>query len=330
MTPQPHRHSFLGEHHRRNETRTWLVIALTTVMMVGEIVAGHLFGSMALEADGWHMATHAGALIIAALAYLFARRHADDTRFAFGTAKLGDLAGFASAIILAMIALLIALELVGRLREPVPIAFDEAILVAVLGLLVNLASAWLLHEPDPAAAPSPASAPHRGSAHSHAHSHGHAHGHGHGAKAAGQPDYNLRGAYLHVIADAATSVAAIIGLLAGRFYGWVWMDAAMALLGSMVIASWSLGLIRDSGAVLLDVTPDPALAERVRQKLEAGGERIIDLHLWRLGPGHHGLIASLVTADPHPPEIYRARLASLSGLSHITIEVHPEDGPTLH
>lgn len=308
-----HRHLFLGARHGRNERRTWLVIGLTTVMMVGEIVAGTAFGSMALVADGWHMATHAGALTIAALAYLFARRHADDPRFSFGTAKLGDLSAFASAIILGVVSVIIGFEAGARLIEPVPIAFDEAILVAVIGLIVNLASAWLLREEDHG----------HGHAHGHAHTHDHdqhhAHGHDHGRDHA--RDHNLRAAYAHVLTDALTSVTAILGLLAGRFYGWIWMDAVMAVLGSLVIALWSFGLIRDSGAVLLDLTADSRLAEKVRAILATDGDQVSDLHLWRLGPGHHGLIVSLITEAPRAPADYKARLAGLRGLSHVTIEV---------
>jgi cation diffusion facilitator family transporter len=311
-----HHHHFLGTRHDRNERRTWIVIGLTSAMMVGEITAGSLFGSMALVADGWHMATHAGALVIAAAAYLFARRYRDAPHFSFGTAKLGELAAFASAIILAVVSLLIGAGALGRLIGPVPIAFDQAIAVAALGLAVNLASAWLLQDRD----------------HGHGHLHGHAddlhdadehedhHGHRHDA----HRDHNLRAAYLHVLTDAVTSVLAIVGLLAGRLYGWVWMDAVMAMVGSVVIALWSYGLIRDSGAVLLDVVPDRRLAEHIRDVLERDGDHVSDLHLWRLGPGHHGLIVSLVSGNPQAPADYKARLAALSGLSHITIEVERE------
>ncbi|CAK0777596.1 CDF family Co(II)/Ni(II) efflux transporter DmeF [uncultured Gammaproteobacteria bacterium] len=308
-----HSHAFLGESHRRNERRTWLVIGLTTAMMVAEIIAGTVYNSMALVADGWHMSTHAGALTIAALAYGYARRHAEDPRFTFGPAKLGDLAGFASAVILGVIALLIAVEAGGRLLVPVKISFDEAIAVAVLGLLVNLASIWLLGDDHEAG--------HDHGHHEH-HNHGH-HGHEHRDHGHGHRDNNLRAAYLHVVADALTSVTAIAGLVTGRLFGWVWMDAVMALLGTLVIAAWSIGLIRDSGAVLLDVAADPALARAVRARLEQNGDHLTDLHLWRLGPRHHGLIVSLVSGQPLPPSDYKARLASLEGLSHVTIEVQP-------
>jgi cation diffusion facilitator family transporter len=301
-----HDHVFLGEHHDRNARRTYMVIALTFAMMVGEIVAGLLFGSMALLADGFHMSTHAGALAIAAAAYSYARRHAHDDRFAFGTGKVGELAGYTSAIVLAVIAVLIGYESAMRLVEPVPIRFNDAIAVAVLGLGVNLVSAWLLSGGS-------------GGDHDHAHDHhdhrGHHHHHAH-------DDHNLRSAYLHVLADAMTSVLAIFGLLAGWLYGWIWMDAVVGIIGAAVIASWSWGLLRTSGAVLLDARADDALAARVRQLLERDGDRVADLHLWRLGPGHMGLIVSIVSALPKEPESYKALLSSLPRLSHVTVEVH--------
>jgi cation diffusion facilitator family transporter len=304
-----HEHVFLGADHDRNERRTWLVIALTGAMMLGEIVAGTLFGSMALLADGWHMATHAGALAISALAYAYARRHARDPRFTFGTGKLGDLAGFSSAIILALIALLIAWEALLRLAAPTSIRFQEAIAVAVLGLAVNLVSAWLL-QADPH---------HHGHGHSHDHhDHDHAHAHHHGHQ-----DHNLRSAYLHVLADALTSVLAIAGLLAGSLYGWVWMDPLMGLVGAAVIARWSWGLICETGAVLLDAVPDRQREEAIRRALEHDGDRVSDLHLWRVGPGHHAAVVAIVTDNPEPPAHYKDRLATIPGLSHITVEVAP-------
>ncbi len=305
-----HDHDFLGADHRRNERRTWLVIALTAAMMIGEIAAGAAFGSMALLADGFHMATHAGALAIAALAYAYARRHTHDDRFAFGTGKLGELAAFASAIILAVVALLIGYESVLRLATPTPIRFDEAIAVATLGLVVNLASAWLL----------------RDDGHHHHHPAGHDHGdqphegHDHAGR---HQDHNLRAAYLHVLTDALTSVLAIVGLLAGRLYGWVWMDPLVGIVGAVIIARWSVGLMRDAGAVLLDMTPDRALAARMTRLLEAGGDRVADLHLWRVGPGHMAAIVSIVAVRPQPPEAYKARLAEIAALCHVTVEVHP-------
>jgi cation diffusion facilitator family transporter len=308
-----HEHVFLGPQHARNERRSWAVVLLCGTMMAAEIVGGWLWGSMALVADGLHMSTHAGALVIAASAYAYARRHARDERFAFGTGKLGDLAAFASAIVLAMIALLIGYESLDRLFHPVAIAFDEAIPLAALGLGVNLVSAWLLHEERPEAAAD----------HGHAHAGGHAHDHDHHHHHA---DHNLRAAYVHVIADAAVSILAVIGLTAGRVLGWVWMDPAMGIVGMLVIASWSWNLIRAAGTVLLDMRPE-GIARKIAERLEAGGgDRIADLHLWRVGPGHHAAVVSIVCDRPEPPAAYKARLADIEGLSHVTIEVQPCPG----
>ncbi len=289
-------------------------------MMAAEIVGGWLWGSMALVADGLHMSTHAGALVIAAFAYAYARRHARDERFAFGTGKLGDLAAFASAIVLAMIALLIGYESLGRLFNPVAIAFNQAIPLAVIGLAVNLVSAWLLQEDRP-----------DGHGHGHAHVHGHAHGHAdahrhHHRPDASHADHNLRAAYVHVIADAAVSVLAVIGLTCGRVLGWVWMDPVMGLIGMAVILNWSWSLVRISGTVLLDMRPD-GIARQIAERLEGGGsDRVSDLHLWRVGPGHHAAVVSIVCDRPEPPAAYKARLADIAGLSHVTIEVQPCPG----
>jgi cation diffusion facilitator family transporter len=298
-----HDHVYLGPKHARNERRTWFVVALTAVMMVGEIVAGTLFGSMALLADGWHMATHAAALGIAALAYLFARRQAANPHFTFGTGKFGDLAAFASAIVLALIAIQIGFESVERLARPVPIAYGEAIAVAVLGLIVNLVSAWLLRESHD---------DHHHHGHSHSHSHGHSHGH---------RDNNLRAAYVHVVADAATSVLAIAALVAAMAAQWTWADPLVGIIGAVVIGSWAYGLIRDSGAVLLDVNSDKKLEGVIRDRLETRGDKVTDLHLWQIGPGHRAAVISLISDDPLPPADYKRRLSGLHGLSHVTVEV---------
>ena len=301
-----HDHVFLGPKHSQNERRTWFVVALTAVMMVGEILAGSLFGSMALLADGWHMATHACALGIAALAYLFARQHVGNSHFTFGTGKFGDLAAFSSAIILGLIAVQIAYESAQRLIHPVPIAYGEAIAVAVLGLAVNIVSAWLLsdtHGHD-----------HHGHGHSHDHSHDHSDGHRH-------HDNNLRAAYVHVLADAATSVLAIAALVTAMYSQWVWADPAVGIIGSLVIASWAYGLIRDSGAVLLDVSVDKDLESVIRDRLETKGDKVTDLHLWQVGPGHRAAVISVVSDHPLPPATYKRRLRGLKGLSHVTIEV---------
>jgi cation diffusion facilitator family transporter len=308
IEPWQHSHVFLGAKHDRHERRTFLVVALTVVMMLAEIVGGTLFGSMAVVADGWHMSTHAAALSIAAFAYRFARRHAHDPRFCFGTGKLGELAAFASAVILALVAGLIGYEAVMRLTAPIVIHFREAIPLAVVGLLVNLASAWLLADHDH----------HHGHGHEHGHDHDHEHHHHHHHG----HDSNIRAAYVHVLADALTSVLAIVALTCGFVFGWVWLDPLMALVGVVVILSWSLRLIRSAGAVLLDMVPDRHLAGHIREHLEVDGDRVSDLHLWRLGPGHVGLIAAVVSDRPQAPNVYKARLAGIAGLSHVTVEVH--------
>ena len=299
-----HAHVFLGHAHERNERKTWAVIAVCAAMMVAEIAGGTWFGSVALIADGLHMSTHAGALLIAALAYTTSRRYARDERLAFGTGKFGDLAAFSSAIVLAIIALLIGYESVERLLAPVPIAFDEAIPIAAVGLCVNLLSAYLLRDE-----------------HDHHHGHTHGHDHGHHGHAAVHTDNNLRAAFVHVMADAAVSVLVIVGLVLGRQFGWVWMDPAMGLLATIVILNWSWTLVRSAGAILLDACPDPGMERLIAARLEQKGDRISDLHLWRVGPGHLAAIVSLVSDDPRTPSQYKRRLTGLPGLSHVTIEV---------
>ncbi|TLU71121.1 CDF family Co(II)/Ni(II) efflux transporter DmeF [Lichenicoccus roseus] len=411
--PIGHNHVFLGAGHEQSERRTWWVIALCGAMMVLEIVGGLAFGSIALVADGLHMSTHAGALLLAALAYTCARKYAHDGRFTFGTGKLGDLAGFTSAIVLAMIALLIGYEAVTRLFAPVPIHFAEAIPIAALGLAVNVASVWLLNG---------------GGHHHHGHGHGHdddhagdhtahdeehrittpegvltlsvfedgvppvfrlrpqlgqlvtagvtvetvrpdgthqlysmqdrggwlesfeaipephqftahvqvgsgeyqvsfeEHDHGHDGHGAAHRDNNMRAAVIHVVADAAVSVLVIVGLLLARAFGWLWMDPLAGIIGACVIASWSYGLARDTGAILLDMVPDQRVAGGVRQVVEAEGDRLADLHLWRLGPGHLGAIVSVATRTAtRGPEHYHRLLARFSTLSHVTVEVRHAD-----
>ncbi|AXI62188.1 cation transporter [Pseudomonas kribbensis] len=294
-----HDHQFLGASHDDNARRTLWVVALTFVMMIGEIAAGYLTGSMALLADGFHMATHAGALGIAAAAYGFARRNANNRRYSFGTGKVGDLAGFASAMVLGLVSLGIAGESVFRLFEPTSVAFGEATLIAVVGLGVNLLSAFLL-------------AGHHGH-HEHGHSHDHGHHHHH--------DNNLRSAYVHVLADALTSVLAIAALLAGRYLGWVWMDPVMGIVGSIVIAKWAWNLMRDSAAVLLDTTDEP-VAEEIRELLETSDDvRISDLHVWQVGPQARAAIVSVVATAGVTAEAIRERLAPVHELSHLTIEL---------
>jgi cation diffusion facilitator family transporter len=293
-----HEHVFLGHQHSRNERRTWSVVALTAIMMAAEIAGGTVFGSMALLADGWHMASHAAALGISAAAYVFARRQALNPKFAFGTGKFGDLAAFSSAVILALVALQIAFESIVRMIHPVPIAYGEAITIAVVGLAVNLLSAWLL----------------RDEPHDHEH-HGHSHEHHH------HRDNNLRAAYVHVLADAATSVLAILALLVAMSSQWVWVDPLVGIIGSAVIASWAYGLIRQSGAVLLDAASDKAVESEIRRRLETDGDRITDLHLWQIGPGHRAAVVSIVSHRPLAPAAYKRRLAEVPHLSHVTVEV---------
>jgi cation diffusion facilitator family transporter len=306
---QTHDHVFLGAGHASSERRTWAVIGLCTAMMFAEIIGGWLSGSLALIADGLHMSTHAGALLLAALAYTFARRHAHDPRFTFGTGKLGDLAGYTSAIILAGIAVLIGYEAVQRLLAPVPIHFAEAIPIAAVGLVVNVASAVLLSG---------------GHHHHHHHEHDHDdddhHDHHHHAH---DRDNNLRAALVHVMADAAVSVLVIVGLLLARAFGWLWMDPLVGVAGALVILSWAASLVRDTGAILLDMIPDAKLEAELRAAIEEDGDELADLHLWRLGPGHLGAIVSVVTDSDRATAHYRARLARFGSLSHLTVEVHP-------
>ncbi len=294
---QTHDHVFLSASHDENARRTLWVVALTFVMMVAEIAAGYWTGSMALLADGFHMATHAGALSIAAAAYAFARRNAHNGRFSFGTGKVGDLAGFASALILMLVALGIGVESMIRLFAPTTVAFGEATVIAVVGLLVNIVSALMLS-----------------GGHSHVHSHDHPHAHSHGG------DNNLRSAYVHVLADALTSVLAIAALLAGRYLGWIWLDSAMGIVGALVIAKWSVGLLQQSANVLLDVT-DEHVAEEIREVLERSGDvTITDLHVWRVGPDARAAIISVLAKVEVSADAIRARLRVVHEISHLTIE----------
>ena len=291
-----HGHVYLGQAHERAESRTKLVTGLTALFMVVEITTGLLFGSMALLADGVHMATHVGALGLAAGAYWLARRHANDTRFSFGSGKFGDLAAFASAIILGLLSLGVAIESVRRLVEPVSVRYGEALFIASIGLLVNIASAYLLHDP-----------------HEHHENHEQSHHH----------DHNLRAAYLHVLADAATSVLAIAALGSGLLFGIAWADAAVGVVGAVVIASWAYGLVRDSALVLLDAEDDPNLARDIRALVEGElGAHVFDLHLWRLGPGHRGLIVSVAgPGDSDIERIKRILCERHPSLSHVTVEI---------
>jgi len=297
-----HDHVFLGPAHAENAKRTLWVVALTLVMMVGEISVGYITGSMALLADGFHMATHAGALGIAAAAYGYARRHASSRRYSFGTGKVGDLGGFASALILGMVALAIGVESVMRLLQPTTVQFGTATLIAIVGLIVNIVSALLL-------------------GHGHSHSHGHDHDH-HDHQSHGN-DNNLRSAYAHVIADALTSVLAIVALLAGRYLGWVWLDPAMGIVGAVVIARWAWTLMGVTASVLLDQT-DEHVAEEVRELVERPGDATItDLHVWRIGPQAHAAIVSVIGQATANAESIRERLKPVHEISHLTVEFRP-------
>jgi cation diffusion facilitator family transporter len=309
IAPWTHGHAFLGARHDEHERRTWWVVALTAAMMLVEIIGGSLFGSIALVADGWHMATHVIALAIAGCAYLFARRHARDARFSLGTGKFGELAAFASAIILGLIALGVGYESVLRLIHPVNIHFEEALPIAALGLCVNVASAWLLRT-------------HHDHDGDHVH-HGPSNHHGHGAHPGmAHRDTNFRAAYVHVLADAVTSVGAIAALSLAWAFGWSFMDPLVGLLGTVVMVTWALSLIRSAGSVLLDAVPDPDLAQHIRQRIEVGGDRVSDLHVWQVGPGYAAVMASVVSDCPQAPATYKRRLEGLTGLSHVTIEVN--------
>ena len=287
-------HVFLGQSHSRAESKARLAAIVTALFMAVEIVCGFAYHSMALLADGVHMATHVGALGLAAGAYWLARRHVGNSRFTFGSGKFGDLAAFASAIILGITGVAVAVESFQRLVTPTAIAYGDALLIACIGLAVNLLSALILKD-----------------------DHGHDHGHGHGH------DNNMRAAYLHVLADAATSVLAIAALAGGYYFGISAFDPLAALVGAFVIASWSYGLIRDSAMVLLDADADPKLSRAIKETIEHDlGARVADLHLWRLGPGHRGLIVSLVSPDQTNAETIKNSLRrSYPDLSHVTVEV---------
>lgn len=295
-TNHVHDHVFLGSAHEENAKRTLWVVALTVAMMIGEIAAGYITGSMALLADGFHMATHAGALGIAAAAYGYAKRHASSSRYSFGTGKVGDLGGFASALILGMVSLAIGVESVMRLLQPTEVQFGTATLIAIVGLIVNIVSALLL-----------------GHGHSHGHDHDH---HGHG-------DNNLKSAYVHVIADALTSVLAIAALLAGRYLGWVWLDPVIGIVGAVVIARWAWSLMGVTSAVLLDQT-DELVAEEIRELVETPGDATItDLHVWRVGPEAHAAIVSVLGEATANAESIRERLKPVHEVSHLTVEFRP-------
>jgi cation diffusion facilitator family transporter len=290
-----HQHDF---HHANahGEKRTLQVLALTLVTMVVEIIAGFVFNSMALTADGWHMATHAAAFGITIFAYRYARKHAKNPRFSFGTGKVSVLGGFASAVGLAVVAVLMSVESIRRLINPEEIQFKEAIGVAVLGLLVNLVSAYLLKGAD--------------------HHHGHGHDHHH-------QDHNLKAAYFHVLADALTSVMAIIALTFGSMFGWVILDPLMGIVGALVITKWAIGLIQETSGILLDGSVEPDVVHTIREAVESDPDcRVADLHVWAVAPEHLAVILSVVVSAPKSIEEIKGRLADIPYLAHLTVEVH--------
>jgi cation diffusion facilitator family transporter len=301
-----HSHDFAADSSAA-ERRTRIVIGITAIMMIVEIAAGTAFNSMALLADGWHMSTHVAAFLITALAYHFSRKRAQDARYSFGTGKMGVLGGFASAVVLAMIALLMAGESVHRMFVPASIQFNQAILVAVIGLIVNLVCALIFKD-----------------AHQH-HHHGHSHdAHSHDHEHPHEPhDLNLRAAYLHVLADAMTSVTAIVALLAGKYFGWSWLDPVMGVVGSAIVGVWAYGLVRDTSGILLDRTPESSdLPEVMRRAAESDGDSLVtDLHIWQVGAGKFAAIVSIVAHHPKPIETYRALFREHQELVHVTVEV---------
>jgi cation diffusion facilitator family transporter len=306
-----HNHDFCGS-FERGEKKTRRVLGLTAVMMVVEIVGGLKLHSMALFADGWHMATHVAAFFITVAAYSFARRHAKNARYSFGTGKASVLGAFSSAIVLGAIALFMAVESVNRLLHPVAIHFNEAILVASVGLVVNVVSAWLLKDDE------------HGHHHSHGHGHAHEHeGHAHSHAGGHKHDINLRAAYIHVIADALTSVLAIGALAGGKFLGYSWLDPVMGLVGSAVIAQWAYMLVRDTSGILLDEEPESSdLNEEIRKAIEADGDAVIsDLHIWQVGVGKFAAIISVVAHEPRTPSFYKQPLKEHEELVHVTVEV---------
>jgi cation diffusion facilitator family transporter len=352
LAPWQKHHRFLAEGHGKNANRTKAVLILTVVMMVAEITAGSLFGSMALMADGWHMASHAAALGIAVFAYAYAQRHADNAAYTFGTGKVGDLAAFSSAMLLLVIAALMVIESVQRLISPVAIDFREAISIAALGLAVNLVSAWMLKDEDHGHGHDHGHShghnrghdhghdhthdhEHHDHGHNHDHDHGHDHNHGHAQahdthshkahehkKPNQHQDHNMRAAYVHVVADAATSVLAILALIAGLVWGITWLDAVIGIVGAAIIAQWAWSLMATAGRILLDAAPSGDTTKAVRKAIESEPDnRIADLHVWRVGPGHLAVVLTVVTHHARTPGHYKNLLAGIDLLSHVTVEV---------
>jgi cation diffusion facilitator family transporter len=310
-----HSHAFGQDVRRAGESKTLIVIGITATMMVVEIIAGVVYGSMALLADGLHMASHAAALSINAVAYVYARRHAHDPRFCFGTGKVNTLGGFTGAVLLAGFALIMAVESIVRLVEPVPIAFNQAILVAVMGLVVNGVSVLILEHRGPSAAGDDHD--HDDHHHDHGHHHDHDHGHAH------HHDHNLVSAYLHVLADALTSLLAIFALLGAKYFGFVWMDPVMGIVGAVLVARWSVGLLRATSKILLDRSAPANVSDAVRTSIEAVDDnRVADLHVWSVGPNIYAAIVSVVTHEPRAPEHYKSLVPKEAGIVHMSVDVH--------
>jgi cation diffusion facilitator family transporter len=307
LTGWQHSHAY-DAGNRGAERRTWIVVAITAVTMVAEIVAGLLTGSMALLADGWHMATHVVALSIAGVAYLLARRWSRDDRFAFGTWKIEVLGAFSSALLLGVVAIAMVVESAMRLVTPAQINFGAALVVAVIGLVVNIACAMVLGHDE----------------HSHPDPHAHDHDHGpHDHAQARHHDLNLRSAYVHVVADAFTSVLAIAALSAGLWLGWSWLDPVMGIVGAAVILWWARGLLADSARVLLDREMDSPIVVEIRKAIESDGDsEIADLHVWRVGRASHAAVVTIVAERPLGPDAYRARLSGIASLMHVSVEVN--------
>ncbi len=295
-----HSHTFGQELKRPGELRTLIVIGITGTMMTVEIVSGILFGSMALLADGLHMASHAVALSINAFAYAYARRHARNTEFSFGTGKVNALGGFSGAVLLGVFALLMAWESFGRLAHPVEIIFNQAILVAVVGLVINGVCMFILRVDD--------------------HHHGHE---DHYQNDTHDHDHNLKSAYLHVMADALTSVLAIAALLSAKYFGFIWMDPAMGIVGAILVAGWSLGLLRTTSGVLLDRQGPESIGRKIKESIEWDNDsQVVDLHLWSVGPNVYAVIIVVVAHEPSSQDDYKERIPKNLGLAHISIEVH--------
>lgn len=298
----PHSHNF-SSHNHQGEKRTFYVLLLTVTTMVVEIVAGTIYGSMALLADGWHMGTHAAAFCITLFAYRYAKKHENNDRFSFGTGKVSVLGGYTSAIALGIVALMMIVESVHRLFNPQPIHFNEAIIVAFIGLAVNVASMFLLgdhHHHD-----------HHHHDHGHSHEHGHAHHH---------HDHNLRAAYLHVLADALTSVLAIGALILGKLYGWNWLDAFMGIVGALVIGKWTLNLLKQTSPILLDESIEESYREEIREELAPFAD-VVDLHMWRVSGHHYAAAITLVSQDTLSLQAYKQKLSKFDKISHLTLEV---------